>query len=245
MPKEKKYATTSWGYGLNSEEEDTNTSSVVRDWAAESNTVLVYLLGKIEAARPDVTAYILHLTWAMDKVERFGKVSFYPGPNDAYIIDDTILQIRKMIDANKGLISLIDSDGAVVDYKMYRVQEEEDKITVNINKVVVDDPPICSICSDVVVYDDLSDHQLGSACLTQKTNNAMESMGWVAIEQEQECDIAKATNVPYQMVAASFDMWAPSWVTSAIAAWTRHKGGFAGMTLTEYLDKMAANQVKK
>lgn len=243
MPKDKVYATTNYSFN-NTEDDETQDKSVIVGWLTESNTTFTYMLGKIDVEKIKPDAYIIHVPWGAERVKKFGKMSFYPGPNDATAVADTIMQIKQMMDVNAGLIALLESEGTIKDYIAFRCAEEDDKTTFSISKLMVDDPPVCNICSDVVVYDDLADHQVGSSCLSQTTRNQAEANGLVLIEAEFEADLTKTTSVPYQMVPSSYDMWVPRWVESAITAYNKNKG-FAGLTLTEYLDKLSALQVKK
>jgi hypothetical protein len=252
MIKEKIYATTSFEIGIDGED-DTQEKSEIVSRVDASNIVITFLIGALETARTSKED-VFYFTLATDRVNKYGTMNFYRGPHDIKIIDESIDELKKMLAANTTALNHIHSGQQVKDMITYMVQDVDagrrqtsglasNCFGIDVSKLVIDDPPVCVNCGDVVVYDEMVDHVASSACYSQVTRNAEDSAGWELLEFEHEAMLNKTTNVPHKMVAASYDMWVPKWVKPAIQAYQSRKG-FAGLELEEYLDKMAGTQSK-
>jgi len=102
------------------------------------------------------------------------------------------------------------------------------------------DAPTCPKCNELLLYeDDCNQHNSGIACASLTAKNEMVEVKWEEIDEEDSsimAAVAKA-GVPHKLVPTYHEMWAPSWVVQSISVF-KSSGGFAGMTLDEFLAKM-------
>lgn len=69
--------------------------------------------------------------------------------------------------------------------------------------------------------------------------------GWVAVTDEELLAVLKNTSVcPWEISAYGGDVIVPTWVIDSVKQY-KTEGGFAGMALFEYLDKMSNERVEE
>lgn len=95
-------------------------------------------------------------------------------------------------------------------------------------------------CGSAIERNMLSIHTRTWDCAIASTTNAAKDAGFTRIEDPKTAyAVIKALNVETRLVPERLSVYVPTWVTAAIDSY--HKSdGFGGMTLTEYIDKMAS-----
>ena len=69
--------------------------------------------------------------------------------------------------------------------------------------------------------------------------------GWVQVESDQLRNALRNTiNTPWEISAFTGDMIVPTWVLDAVREY-HEAGGFAGLSLFEYLDRISDGQNKE
>ena len=86
-----------------------------------------------------------------------------------------------------------------------------------------------------------------STCKRDLDRLTATNSGYVVFTADDEDTIngiLLAKNILHQYVPYGYELWVKRWVAAAVDTYLQN-GGFAGMTLTEYLDKMANEQLKE
>lgn len=97
---------------------------------------------------------------------------------------------------------------------------------------------VCSECDSIVTKSSYQTHVASFNCLKDHLSREVYNRGWTPIETSQDVQAVRRSRVQYDIIPANFNVWAPKWVGDAIEAYHKNKDGYAGMTLTEYLDKV-------
>ena len=119
MPTNRVLVTRTW-YQPDKYEDDTEEEVGVLNWLDETVIKLTWILGQIVSTRSDPGAMIFDYQFATTRLEALGHMVFDLSVNEPSCVDRSIIEITKMIDANKSLTRII-RDGSsiknVVEYK--------------------------------------------------------------------------------------------------------------------------------
>lgn len=137
---------------------------------------------------------------------------------------------------NQNFLSNLAKDKVTHGMWYYGTQQNDTGILIA--KTVVFQGVVCPICKLIVETQDIIGHRMASKCYDQLKPPAefqpMSSSRYLSA-------ISKAGNVPYVFGPIEFDVFVPKWVHTAIDQWQSNSKKYAGLSLSEYLNKMASD----
>lgn len=99
------------------------------------------------------------------------------------------------------------------------------------------DGQVCQYCGAVYPSNKMARHQLSQICKIDSANRDLREQQWQPVEDGPEIRAIREAGIAMELRPNGFTMWAPPWVKDAMEQFKRNNG-FAGMSLTEYLNKM-------
>lgn len=97
---------------------------------------------------------------------------------------------------------------------------------------------MCKDCNEIVNSKSYNAHRTSMKCMTDTTNKDVRTSGYKAVEHGPHIAALKKSGVHFEIRPSGYTIWAPDWVQEAITAWEKEPGGFAGLSLSDYLEKM-------
>jgi hypothetical protein len=226
----------------NDGDDDSYAQSVVIQKLIESNVLMSYLIGNTNLLMPGDS--VLYMQDAYARINQINRMHFYHGLATQNIINDTINELKLMVAHNTKIVDSMEDGTMASDVAGLIVADNKEGQSIFIYKLRISHMQLCPQCGTSDIHDgDLSIHMRGSRCLARRIKNTETSNCFEPMSDEYENIVLKTTNVPHKMVASSYDLWAPQWVSKAIEYFTNN-GGYADLTIEQYLDKMAQNQVR-
>jgi Zn finger protein HypA/HybF involved in hydrogenase expression len=101
----------------------------------------------------------------------------------------------------------------------------------------------CNKCGGIVTKDFIDKHQASWGCAVASNKRTAEAMDYERISNlELAKAVRRALTVPSMLVSEMYAVYAPKWVLSAAETYYKD-GGYAGMTLEEFLTKVAVPDI--
>lgn len=99
---------------------------------------------------------------------------------------------------------------------------------------------MCADCGEVVNAQTYKAHRQSMKCMTMTMNRDVRETGYSEVDHGPHITAIKKSGIEIEVRPTGYAIWAPEWVKEAIKAYEEHKagGGFAGLSLSEYLEKM-------
>lgn len=105
----------------------------------------------------------------------------------------------------------------------------------SIEKTMVFQGAVCPVCHEIVQSEDIIGHRQASKCYDQFSPPE----GYIRFADKPITAISKAGNIPYVFGPVEYGVYIPRWVADALSAWEGGLKGYAGLSLAEYLRKLA------
>lgn len=184
--------------------------------------------------------YNLHR--ARELVAASGRMIFPRGPNEDKYRDETIRECSEMVATNNAAINLLSTGAPIKDVLTYAAEIDERYHGLVVCRMTIDTPPVCAMCDQAIIYTTVDEHNKSPDCYSYKCINQEIAAGWVELDEQAEIDaVFKATKVQHRFIPIAHGTFVQSWVKQAISTYN-NRGGFSGMTLEEFLDKMAESK---
>ena len=194
-------------------------------------------LGIIKAAK--ITGgFMPHYAFIRDRLKKFNTATIWDGPVHEAIEALSNEELLALIQLDQNTLELVEGGTPPDDTPATYVEIRDSGVVVHY--VTINTALVCKECGETITNETERDHVRSVACMERKQDNEMEARGFSLIDSDYEAELAKTQNVPIEYRPSGFYIWAPAWVEAAISAFKR--GGFAGMELHEYLDRMGKMQ---
>jgi hypothetical protein len=113
--------------------------------------------------------------------------------------------------------------------------------TVNYFECTVVDGVVCDKCKQVTLKNKLIEHQASFQCNLEANERQATDLGYEPYYGNGCMDIRAAVDLHSVLVPASYTVYVAPWVKDAITQY-HHNEGFAGMSLSEFLNKVAGDK---
>lgn len=122
-----------------------------------------------------------------------------------------------------------------VNYGMWFYGVYHDNGGTSIEKTTLFQGVVCPVCNDIVQSQDIIGHRQAQKCYDQFSPPE----GYIRFADKPLTAISKAGNIPYVFGPVEYGVYIPKWVADALTAWEGGLKGYAGLSLAEYLRKLA------
>lgn len=221
---------------------ESNQELAVADLVAElnsANDTFQAVIAECIANASNVDYAPINMHRCREIVNKCGKLLCGKGPNEQQYRDDTIKECVEMVSANNAVITLAKDFNVIKSMRAWAAEVDDRYSGITISKLLVDSPPVCSICDQTVIYETMTDHVRSPECHGEAMYNQEIQNGWTQLTEDDEIKVVfEATKIKSKLAPTSYGLFVPSWVKTAIETFN-DSNGFGGMTLAEFLDKMA------
>lgn len=215
------------------------------NWLNESVINLVWVLGQIVSNKSNQTAMVPDYQFATARLDALGKMCFDISVNEQSCADRSIIELTKLIDINKNLVQMINANSPIKNYTAYKLEEDNSIPSRQwLSKVIVDTPPICPQCNEYVLFKNLANHMKDEVCKRDVDRSTATKSGYVPLTADDDkmlAELVATKTILHRYIPYGYDIWVKRWVVAAIDSYNQNDG-FAGMSLTDYLDKLADEQ---
>lgn len=112
--------------------------------------------------------------------------------------------------------------------------------TVELTAYAVPFQSQCTHCRAIVNTKQLQSHMKTARCVNYRTYTIVEGVDNKRVDSRNDKDLYNLCNdglVNTELVAYKYDAYVPNWIYNAYGVWKKN-GGYAGMSLYDYLQKM-------
>jgi len=96
----------------------------------------------------------------------------------------------------------------------------------------------CTRCQQIVAIKHWTKHQESLKCIQAGEEQNLKSKQWEPVWKSHHWKAIRSANLPYKLQATNYSVWIPPWVSSAIRLFESTPGGYAGISLEEFLTKL-------
>jgi len=140
------------------------------------------------------------------------------------------------LEINEVALSTLKTTGKISEYIATFVREQSLPYgAIKFERIVSN--AMCEKCGRWIPHHSLSRHKSSRTCQAESTSKDVREAGYVNITHIRGIGRVLKADVGVVARPKSIEYWAPDWVAAAIKKYN-DGGGFAGMSLDEYLDKM-------
>jgi hypothetical protein len=117
-----------------------------------------------------------------------------------------------------------------------------DSTAAEIKSVCLPDYVKCDKCGDRISMKGIVKHQTRPICKDKAHRKHLEDSGMIMVPRGSKIfNLGKRNAVPSELVAIDYDVYVPTWVANAVKMHEANGSPYAGMSLEEFIRKMAPN----
>lgn len=204
----------------------------------DSITIFTNALGKLVANAGSATEYIPYYSHVVERLHRYGSVHIYDGPWDKVISEQSNEQLTKLLEMNRAAVAKV-RVGEDISNMPVVIAEERANNAVTLSHSYVDNSLMCPTCGDAVMGMILEDHLQTPGCKQAEMSRKLEKEQLVQVSEDDVMELAKTRKIDLFFHPTSYGVYVHKWVDGAIRSYNATNGGYAGLQLHEYLDKMS------
>lgn len=187
---------------------------------------------------------IPYFMFATSRLAKHGKIPIFTGPFEPTIAKLSLVELHQLIESTRNVQAVVASKEDPDNVRFwYLGSNNHGGTSFMLHQCTIHWAITCDVCGVNVTTLTLDDHKLTVDCRNVKLESELADKGLCLIEDlADEIALSKTRNIPIEYHPSGFNMYVPGWVEGAISAYKKHNRGFAGMSLHEYLDKMAKSK---